>query len=416
MIRPEAVRRLILARLAPLPPRRMALADAHGLVLADPLRAGCNLPRFSNAAMDGFAVRAADTVQPPVVLRVVGCSLPGAPCGLPVGQGEAISIATGAELPDGADAIVPVELVTRTEDEITVAISLGAGKHVRREGEDVTAGQVVIEAGTVIGPGQLVAAAALGVEEVVVHPRPRVAIVPTGDEVRPAGSSLGRAEIYDAVSAALEALVLEAGGRPRLQPITRDDPAALIRTLGAAAMEADAVVTVGAVSAGERDFIRRLGGPVRLQPFQVALRPARPFAFGTAFDKPLFALPGNPASALAAFEEFVRPAIRSMMGKPPFPWPALRATLSEPLAVERGYLHLVRAHVWLEDARLFVRSGGRQGAGMVHSLAGANAWAVIPADVGALPAGSEVDVRMLGEPSTVAPDPPVTSRMRSGPE
>ena len=164
-----------------------------------------------------------------------------------------------------------------------------------------------------------------------------------------------------------------------------------------AAHHADAIFTVGGVSVGDRDLISRLGGPVAVRAFRVALRPARPFAFGRAFDKPLLSLPGNPASALAAFEEFGRPAILGMLGKPPALRPAVRAVLAEPLPQTPGILHLVRATVWREDGRLWARSAGQQGAAMMHSLARANAWAVIPGGARELPAGSEIDVRVFGE-------------------
>jgi len=406
LIQPQALRQLILGEIDALRPRRLALAEVNGLVLAAPVVAGSNLPRFSNAAMDGFAVQASDTAVTPAVLRIVGSSLPGAPCDLPVAPGEAVAISTGAMMPEGADSVVPIELAEVTGSELTLAFNVAPGIHVRLEGEDVRDGQVVIDCGTEVGPGQLVAAAALGIDEVLVHPRPRVAILPTGDEVRTAGSRLGPGEIYDALSIALEALVTEAGGKASLQPPAPDDRAALIRMLHEAALGADAIITVGGASAGERDLIRSLEGPVRLRPYQVALRPARPFGFGTAFDKPLFALPGNPASALAAFEELVRPALRSMMGKPPARWPRHTAVLTESIPHEPGYVHLVRVQVWREGSRLLARSSGRQGAGMVHSLAKANAWAVIPADSNELAAGKEVYVRMLGEPWMVAPPNP----------
>ncbi|MEX2551980.1 MAG: gephyrin-like molybdotransferase Glp [Actinomycetota bacterium] len=406
LIQPQALRQLILGEIDCLTPRRLALTEVIGLVLAAPIVAGSNLPRFPNSAMDGFALLASDTAEPPAVLRIVGSSLPGAPCDLPVAAGEAVAIATGAMLPGGSDAVVPIELVDVTGLQLTMAFKAAPGMHVRLEGEDVTEDQVVIECGTEIGPGQLVAAAALGIDEVVVHPRPRVAILPTGDEVRTAGSRLGPGEIYDAVSVALGALVAEVGGKATMLPAAPDDSATLIRMLHEATLGADAIITVGGVSAGERDFIRGPEAPVRVWPYEVALRPARPFGFGTAFDKPLFALPGNPASALAAFEEFVRPALRCMMDKSPAPWPMLTAVLTEPLEHESGFTHLVRVQVWREGARLFARSSGRQGAGMVHSLAKANAWAVIPADVSELAAGSEVCVRMLGEPWMVAPPNP----------
>ena len=379
-----------------LPPRPVPLVEADGLVLAAALVAPGELPRFTNAAMDGFALRSADTLRAPARLQVVGRYRAGAPFEGSVQPGEAVAIATGAALPMGADTIAPIEEVQQWGAAILVPDTLEPGRHVRSAGEDVAAGQVLVERGIVVGPGQLAAAAALGFASVFVHPRPRVAILPTGDEIQPAGSRLGPGETYDAVSVALAVLLAEAGAVPMVTPPVVDEPGALMGALGAAARDADAILTTGGVSVGDRDLLPRLFGPVAVQGFRVALRPARPFAFGTAFGTPLFCLPGNPASALAAFEELVRPAVLGMLGKPPVLRPALRAVLGESLPGSPGSLHLVRAAVWRDGSRLCARSAGRQGAGMMHSLAGANAWAIIPSGTSELPAGSVVDVRMLG--------------------
>ncbi len=398
LVEPEAVRRLVLAELGPLPPRPVPLPEVHGLVLAEPVEAPFDLPRFDNSAMDGFAVRSTDTACPPTLLRVVGRSLAGVPSDLSIGPGEAVAIATGAMMPDGADAVAPLEEVEVDGADLVVRAPVPSGRHVRRAGEDVSVGRVVLRPGTVLGPGQLAAAASLGLPQLVVHPRPRVAIIPTGDEVRPAGSLLEQGEIYDAVSVPLAALVGQIEAVARVQPPAPDRPRALMGALRRASQHVDALITVGGVSVGERDFISALSGPVAVRTFRVALRPARPFAFGRAYGKPLFALPGNPASALAAFEEFVRPGILALLGKPPELRPAVQAVLSEALLQQPGTLHLVRATVWCDGDCLRARVAGSQGAGMIHSLAAANAWAVIPADVASLPAGSEIDVRMLGEP------------------
>jgi molybdopterin molybdotransferase len=397
LVEPETIRCLIAQTVPALPPRPVPLLDVAGLVLTAPVVAPFNLPRFTNAAMDGFALASADTLHPPTRLRIVGRSLAGAPSERSVGSGETVAIATGAMLPTGADTVVPIEEVELDGLEVLIPTRLVTGRHVRQMGEDMAAGQLVLAVGTVLGPGQLAALASLGLHEVVAHPRPHVAIVPTGDEIRPAGSRLEEGQAYDAVSVPLAALVAEAGAVATLQPPAGDDPERLMSALRQAAHHADAIFTVGGVSVGDRDLISRLGGPVAVRAFRVALRPARPFAFGQAFGKPLLCLPGNPASALAAFEEFGWPAILGMLGKPPGLRPAVRAVLAEPLTRTPGILHLVRATVWREGGRLWARSAGQQGAAMMHSLAQANAWAVIPSGTGELPAGSEIDVRMFGE-------------------
>jgi molybdopterin molybdotransferase len=392
------VRAEVLGCVRPLPPRPVPLEEAGGLVLAEPVVAPFDLPPFPNAAMDGFALRAADTEGAPTSLRLVGRALAGRPFPRPLGPGEAVAIATGGVLPEGADAVVPVEDARVDGDRVAVARPVERGRHVRVRGEDVRAGEMVLPPGAVLGPGQVAAAAALGLEAVPVRPRPRVAVLPTGDEVVPAGRPLGPGQVHDAVSAPLALLLRELGAVPALRPVVPDDPSALLAALREAAREADALLTVGGVSTGERDLVGRLREEeVRVRAFRVALRPARPFAFGEAFGVPLFGLPGNPASALAAFEELVRPALLAMMGRAPHLRPPVRAALAEDLEQPPGRLHLVRAEVWREGDRLLARPAGRQGAGMVHSLARANAWMVVGPEVSRLPAGAEVEVRLLTE-------------------
>lgn len=395
----EEVRAAVLESVGPLPPCRVPLAEAGGLVLAEPVVAPFDLPRFANAAMDGFAVRSADTAGGPRTLRLVGRALAGQSFAGEVGPGQAVGIATGAVLPRGADAVVPLEEALVRGEQVVVVGPVPAGLHVRSPGEDVRAGEALVPAGTVLGPGQVAAAAALGLEAVLVHPRPRVAVLPTGDEVVPGGRTLAPGQVHDAVSPALALLVREVGSVPALRPVAPDDPQRLLEALREAAAGSDALITVGGVSRGERDLVARLGTEAaRVASFRVALRPAKPFAFGRAFGVPLFGLPGNPASALAAFEELVRPALLAMMGREPTTRPSVQAFLAEDFEQRPGRLHLVRAQAWREGERLLVRPAGRQGAGMVHSLARANAWMVVGPDVTSLPAGTEVEVRLLTDP------------------
>jgi molybdopterin molybdotransferase len=394
---PEALRDRILAAVGPLAPVPVPLADAGWLVLAEAIVATSDLPPFANAAMDGYAVRSADTRRPSSKLRVVGSAFAGRPTAVHIRPGEAVSIATGAAVPTGADAVVPLEEVTEDGDTVAIAAPVQPGRHVRRAGEDVRAGNVLIREGAVLGPGQLSAAAASGASYVTVHPRPRVAVVPTGDEVRAPGASLAAGQIHDAVSAPLLALLSELGSIGFGRPVAPDDPAGLRRAVRAAALRADAVITIGGASTGERDLVKLLSPSGGIQSFRVALRPAKPFAFGHAFGVPLFGLPGNPASALAAFEELVRPAILSMMAKPPTPRPTFRAILATAIEASPGRLHLVRVELWHEGRRLMARPSGHQGAGMIHSLARADGWAVIPPGRSEIPSGTRIDVRPMRE-------------------
>jgi molybdopterin molybdotransferase len=395
LVSPAEVRAEVLAAIRPLAPRAVELADAAGLVLAAPLRAPFALPQFDNAAMDGFAVRSADTRARPATLRVIGSAYAGKPFGGTIGGGEAVSIATGAMLPQGADAVVAAEDVAAEGDHVLVIQPIERGHHVRRAGEDIEGGATVLVAGTILGPGQIAAAAAFGLREIAVYPRPRVAIVPTGDELRPSGQRLGPGEIYESVSVPLSILIADVGGLPIHRGVAPDDETGLEEAVRGAAGAADTVLTVGGVSRGERDLIRRLHRGASVRSYQVALRPARPFAFGEASGVPLFGLPGNPAAALASFEEFVRPALLALMGRRAEVRTTVRAILSDPFEQRPGRLHLVRVEVWRERGGFRARPAGRQGAGMIHSLARAQGWAVVAPDVERLPAGSEIEVRLL---------------------
>jgi len=392
---PESVRAEILRSIEPLPPSSITLADAAGLVLAEPVVAPCDLPRFDNAAMDGFAVRASDTIASPSRLRLVGSVAAGAPAGLPVETGQAVAISTGAVLPQGADAIVPLEETQIADGHILLPRPAETGQHVRRSGEDLRTGDLLLAAGRELGPGQLAALAAVGARNAMVQPRPRVVIVPTGDEIRLPGEVLGAGQVYDAVTLPLLALIEEVGATGRGRPVAPDDPALIRRAVRDAAVGADAILTVGGVSVGRRDLIASLGRPGDVRVYRLALRPAKPFAFGAAFGVPLFGLPGNPASALVAFEELVRPALLVMMGKTPALRASLRATLGEPIPRVPGQLHMVRVELWHEGGRVWARPAGLQGAGIIHSLARADGWAVVPPGRSPLPAGARVDVRPL---------------------
>jgi molybdopterin molybdotransferase len=395
---PAAVRGLLLEGVRPLPPRAVPLHAAAGLVLAEPVVAATEMPRFTSSAMDGFALRAADTARAPVRLRILGRALAGRPFAGEVGPGAAVAIATGAAVPPGADAVVPVELVQLDGETVVVDRPVEPGQHIRAAGEDVATGTLLLPAGTVLGAGQLAAAAALGREHLLAHPRPTVSIVPTGDEVRAPGAALRPGQVHDALSAPLAALLTELGAVASVYPVVPDDPAALAEAVHAAAGVADLVLTVGGVSVGERDLVRQLRGTIELVAIQVALRPGRPFAFGRVAGVPLCGLPGNPAAALASFEELVRPVVLALQGKPPSLRPTLRATLTAPIKVRPGRLQLVHCRIWWEANRLRAQPLAGRGMGGFLALAAGNALAVIPPDATDAPAGAQVDVRPLTEP------------------
>jgi molybdopterin molybdotransferase len=309
-------------------------------------------------------------------------------------------------MPAGADTVVPVEMAEFDGEMVAIDQAVEPARHVRAAGEDLLAGTLVLPAGTILGPGQLAAAAAMGRSQLIVHPRPIVSVVPTGDEVRPPGASLGPGQVHDAVSAPLSALLAELGAVADVRPVTPDDQAALAEAVRAASGTADLILTIGGISVGERDLVRQLGGTIDLVPIQVALRPGRPFALGRVAGVPLCGLPGNPAAALASFEELVRPVVLALQGKPPSLRPTLRATLTAPIKLRPGRLHLVPCRIWWESGRLRAQPLVGRGTSSFSAMAAGNALAVIPADATDAPAGAEVAVRPLTEPPAVKADPP----------
>jgi molybdopterin molybdotransferase len=403
---PAAVRRLLLDHVRPLSPRPVPLPQASGLVLAEDLSTPADLPRFASSAMDGFAVRAADTTPAPVRLQVLGRALAGRPFVGEVAAGTAVAIATGAAVPTGADAVAPVEIVEIDGGTVVIDRAVEPGRHVRAAGEDLLAGTLVLPAGTILGPGQLAAVAAMGRNQLMAHPRPMVSVVPTGDEVRSPPAALGPGQVHDAVSTPLGALLAEVGAVADIRAVVPDDQAALAEAIHEAAGTADLILTIGGISVGERDLVRQLGGTIDLVPIQVALRPGRPFAFGRVAGVLLCGLPGNPAAALASFEELVRPVVLSLQGKPPSLRPTLRATLTAPIKLRPGRVHVVHCRIWWEAGRLRAQPLVGRSTSSFSAMAAGNALAVIPADATDAPAGAEVAVRPLTEPPTVQADPP----------
>ena len=419
LLSPEAVRSLVLEHVVPLLPVRVPLARSAGAVLAEPLVARSDVPPFSNSAMDGFAVCAADLASRSgrpharARLRIAGRIAAGDATHATLAPGQAWAIATGAALPEGADAVVRIEdaLVEGFPTAegswadgawMEAAVGVPPGMNVRRRGEDVAAGDVLAEPGTPMGPGQLAAAAAAGVGSLLVHPRASVAIVPTGDEVSPPGLPLVPGHVHDAVSIPLAALVEEAGGVPAPLPVVADRPDAVQEAVRAAAGAHDLVLTIGGVSVGARDFVGHNAGLPEIRSVRLALRPARPFAFGRIGDAVVLCLPGNPGSALVAFEELVRPVVLALAGRQPRARPSVTAVLAEPLVGKPGKVGVVPCKVWAEGPQrpdgsimLMARQAGR--GGPVSALAEANAWAVLPADRPSVPAGSTIEVRLISD-------------------
>ncbi len=410
MIPLAEARRIVLADLQPLAARPVPLADGAGCVLADAVVAEDPLPRFANSAMDGYAVVAADTTDPPVTLTVIGQVMAGDDDHLVVGTGRAVRIMTGAALPDGADAVCMVEDTTTTDDgHVVVHRSVVPGQHVRRAGEDVAAGSVVFEAGTCLTPAHVGVLASLGCDPVLVHPRPRVAVLSTGNELVEPGTPLGRTQIRDANRPSLQAVLVADGVEAWDLGIVPDDEDAVATVLTKAAQSADAIVTSGGVSVGDRDVVRIVlerMAPSDVRWMQVAIKPAKPLAFGRLGPNrtPIFGLPGNPVSALVSYELFVRPALRALAGQRRLDRPVLAATVRAPIRrTPDGKLHLVRVHVrTTSDGTLVAEAASGQGSHQLRSMADANALALVP-DGDGVAAGATVPVVLL-DPAAVPMD------------
>ena len=403
----EEAQALVRAGCGPLGTAAVRLDDALGLVLAEAVHAAGPVPPFANTAMDGYAVRAADTAgagaATPVRLTVVGTTPAGAPPGPPVAEGQAVRIMTGAPMPPGADAVVMVERTAAEDGGTTVAVHQAArpGDHVRHPGEDIPAGQEVFPAGTVLGPGHLGVLASVGRTEVVVTRRPRVGVLSTGDELVAGDAPLAPGQIRDSNRPMLLALVRLAGAEAVDLGRCGDDEHELRAALGDAVAGCDAVVTTGGVSVGDFDYVKAVLDDLAagtMHWLQVAIKPAKPLAFGVAKGTPVFGLPGNPVSSLVSFELFARPALLAMMGHPPGATerPRLNAVADEPLTRRPdGKLHLVRVRAEpAGDGRLHVRSAGGQGSHMLWAMAKANALALLPEGTG-VQQGGNVDVILL---------------------
>ena len=419
LLRVEEALERILSRARPLPAEDCAPEEAAGRVLAAPVVASTSLPPWDNTAMDGFAVRSSDVARAsedaPVELRVLAEVAAGHVPARDVEPGTALRITTGAMIPAGADAVVPVEDtdappgVAALPDSVRVRVPARPGANLRRAGEDVRLGETVLPSGRVLGPAGVALAAASGAARVTVVRRPRVGVLATGDELTPAGQPLGSGRIHDSNTPLLLVQSRAAGAIATSFGIAPDDPSTLAGMLAEAVSRSDVVVLSGGVSVGAHDHVKdafETLGEVAL--WRVAVQPGKPLAFGwttagRAGDvsdpgRPvaLFGLPGNPVSAFVTFELFVRPFLLTLAGQGADAGrPRVRATLAEPVTKSPGRRAFLRVRLEPDPAlpgRLLARPAGGQGSHMLSGLAAADGLAVVPEEVPGLPAGSEVEV------------------------
>jgi len=389
----------VLSVVQPLSPLDLGLLDAQGCFLDEDVHAPAPLPGFDNSAMDGYAVRTADlSGDLPVVLPVVGDVAAGPASPLRVQPGLCVRIMTGAALPEGADAVVPLELTDGGVKHVRIDQTVEPGAYIRRAGEDVAAGDLVLTRGAALGSANIGLAAAIGRNRVLVRPRPRVVVVSTGSELVEPGAPMGPGQIADANSFALTAAAIEAGALAYRVGIVPDEARTLLSTLEDQLVRADVLITSGGVSVGAYDVVKEVLSRIGTVQFdKVAMQPGMPQGFGTIGpdDTPIFALPGNPVSALVSFEVFVRPALRRMIGAEPLQRPRVSAVTTESFSSPEGKRSFLRVHLSVRKGAHVVTPVSGPGSHLLAGMARANALVVVPEQVVQVAAGEPVTVLLL---------------------
>jgi molybdopterin molybdotransferase len=397
----EHVERIV-GSLEPLPPYDQPLLEALGLPVCEDIVAPMDLPAFDNSAMDGYAVYFDDVASAshdhPVHLPVVGELAAGQTRMFALSPGTSVRIMTGAPVPQGADAIVPVEWTDGGVATVRITSAPTRDQHVRHRGEDVRTGDVLLEDGSILGPRQLGLLASVGRAQVRSRPRPRVVVMSTGAELREPGTSLGHDSIYDANSYMIAAAVRSTGAIAYRVGIVSDDPSEFGDALSDQLVRADLVVTSGGVSKGAYDVVKEVLSELGTVSFgEVAMQPGKPQGFGFVGEDatPIITLPGNPVSSYVSFEVFGVPAIRRMMGRLPYRRPSVRAVCSQGFSSAPGREQYVRAQFGIDGGGAHVVPVGGHGSHLLGDLSDANALIVVPADTTYVDAGSQVRVLVL---------------------
>ncbi len=400
MITVRAALELILADTHRLGVERVALPQALGRVLADAVQATRDVPPFRNAAMDGYAVRAADVTaarrDAPVELRVLETVGAGTVPHQRVGAETAIKIMTGSPMPEGADAVVRVEDTAEQDRRVRIFEPVPAGGAVRHPGEDMRAGDIVLRPGRALRPADIGLLASLGKAVLHVRRRPLVAILSTGDELVEVGEQLAPGQIVNSNAYTLAAAVEEAGAIPWVLGMVRDTPDAT-RSAFREGLAADVVLSTGGVSMGSFDLVRQtladLGVVERF--WKVAQKPGKPLAFGVHERTPVFGLPGNPVSSLVCFYVYVRPVLRALQGFEQLHLPVVQAIAAEQIRTAEGLTEFVRCTLEGEPGHYAARSTGSQSSGVLRSLSVGEGLLIAPPEVGTVVAGSPVRVMLL---------------------
>jgi molybdopterin molybdotransferase len=390
--------KIVLEHARRLDAERVPIERAAGRALAEAVAARVDLPPFPSSAMDGFALRAEDTETAPVQLPVVARIAAGRPVERLLGPGEAMEISTGAAVPEGADAVIPLELVEEHGDEIEILQRVARMDNIRERAGDVSAGQTVLEPGIRLGPAQVAALAAAGVSDVQCAKRPRVGILVTGSELRQPGDALGPGQIYESNGLLLATALQLAGAVPGQLGTVADDADEHERAMERALLGFDMLVTSGGASVGPHDLVRSTQAKLRVEElfWGVAVKPGKPIAFGVRRDHLVFNLPGNPVSVLVTFELFVRPAVNALLGLPE-PLPELRrGVLAAPVDRNAQREEYVRAVLRRDGDEIVVEPLAGRESHLIVSAGRADALVQVEAGTGQLSAGDEVRYIPLG--------------------
>jgi len=361
----------------------LPIREALGHVIAEPVISPINVPSDANSAMDGYAVRGDDLpTGDQTTLDVIGTSWAGKPFEGMANRGQCVRIMTGAKIPAGTDTVIMQEHVQRHDDRIDIGSGHSVGQNVRHPGEDIAEGSHVLQPGQFVGPAELGLLASLGIAEVTVNRRLRVAFFSTGDELKPVGTKLEAGQIYDSNRYTLYGMLNQSGVEILDMGVIPDDPE-----------QADAVITSGGVSVGEADFTKKtLDKLGQVDFWRIAMKPGKPLAIGKINQALFFGLPGNPVSVMATFYLFVAPALCQMMGQTRVPPLTVKAICEQGLKKRPGRMDFQRGIVRNEQGRLLVSAAGMQASHILSGMSQANCFIVLPLETGNIEAGSEVDV------------------------
>jgi molybdopterin molybdotransferase len=393
-LRVDKAREAILACLRPITEAEtIPTKEILGRVLAEDIVPRINVPAHDNSAMDGYAIRFSDVEKP---LREIGTALAGKPFHGKLGAGECVRIMTGAVIPPGADTVVIQEVVKKEGERVIVPPGQKKAQNVRYAGEDLKVGTAVLKSGKLLKPADVGLIASLGIGEVRVRRRLRVAFFATGDELASIGQPLKEGEVYDSNRYTVHGMLARLGVEAIDMGVIRDNPVELEKAFRTAAEKADVVITTGGVSVGEADFIKQMMAKLGEVLFwKIAMRPGRPMAFGRIGDAFLFGLPGNPVAVMVTFYQFVRDALLHMSGREDAPIPPLKAVSAESLRKVPGRTEYQRGILFKEQGEWKVRTTGQQGSGVLRSMSEANCFIVLEHERGQVKAGEAVSVQLF---------------------